>query len=56
MRVKVLTLTLGYQIDEKPYFKSQELMGLESVGVSCDFLDDLGLVQGLDCHYLISSE
>ena len=47
---------LEVKLEGNNYIESHELMGLESVGVSCDFLDDLGLVQGLDCHYLISSE
>ena len=30
---------------------ASELVGLESVGVVGDLLDDLGLTQGLNCHY-----
>ena len=35
------------------YVESHELVGLEAVWVRSDFLDNLDLVQRLDCHYLI---
>ena len=35
------------------YVDSRELVRLEAGWVLSDFLDNLDLVQGLDCHYLI---
>jgi hypothetical protein len=36
---------------ETTYVEALELMSLESVGVGCDLLNDLGLGQRLNCHY-----
>ena len=35
------------------YSNSHVFVRLEAVGVLCDLLDNLGLVQGLDCHLII---
>ena len=39
--------------DKYEYLDSHESIRLESVGVLGNFLDNLGLVQGLDCHLII---
>ena len=35
------------------YSDSHVLVGLETIGVVLDLLDNLSLVQGLDCHLII---
>jgi len=42
----------GVQGGWDTYTESLPLVTLESAGVGGDLLDDFGLSQGLDCHYL----